>query len=94
MPPDFAFPNRRVDVFTWMWAEYSGRDFYVVARLRPGVGFASVQAEMTSIATVTATENPVMNAGYGATVMPRTNTLSDGSVLFCESCLRLSRSFF
>jgi putative ABC transport system permease protein len=70
MPPGFAFPNRRVDVFTLMWADYSGRDFYVVARLHPGVGFGTAQEEMTGIAAVTATENPVMNAGYSATVIP------------------------
>jgi putative ABC transport system permease protein len=69
-PPDFAFPNPRIDVFTLMWAEYSGRDFYVVARLNPGVSFASSQEEMASIASVTAQERPAMNAGYSATVTP------------------------
>jgi putative ABC transport system permease protein len=70
LPPDFAFPDRQVDVFTSLRAEYSGRDFHVVARLRPGVGLGSAQAEMMSIAAVTASENPVMNAGYSATVTP------------------------
>jgi putative ABC transport system permease protein len=70
MPQDFAFPDRHVDAFTLTWPEYSGRDFYVVARLRPGVGLESARAEMTSIAAGTAAENPLMNAGYSATVIP------------------------
>ena len=70
LPQDFAFPNRRVDVFTSLRAEYSGRDFNVVARLRPGPGLGSAQAEMRSIALVTAAERPGLNAGYSATVTP------------------------
>ena len=70
LPPDFAFPDRRVEVFTSLRAEYSGRDFQVVARLRPGVGLDSARAEMISIAAVTAAENPAMNAGHSATVTP------------------------
>jgi putative ABC transport system permease protein len=69
-PPDFAFPDRRVDVFTALRAEYSGRDFYVVARLRPGAGLGGARDEMASIAKVTAAERPGMNAGYSATVTP------------------------
>jgi len=48
LPPDFGFPDRQVDVFTPLRAEYSGRDFNVVARLRPGVGLDSARAEMIS----------------------------------------------
>lgn len=70
MPADFAFPDRRADVFTLLWADYSGRDFRVVARLRQGVGLSSAQAEMVRIAAVTAAENPAMNAGFSATVTP------------------------
>jgi putative ABC transport system permease protein len=70
MSQDFAYPDRRVDVFTLTWPEYSGRDFYVVARLRPGVGLESARAEMISIAAGTAAENPVMNAGYSAIMIP------------------------
>ena len=36
LPQDFSFPNRRIDLFTSLRAEYSGRDFNVVARLRSG----------------------------------------------------------
>jgi putative ABC transport system permease protein len=70
MPQDFAFPDRRVDVFTLTWPEYSGRDFHVVARLRPGTGLENARAEMVSVAAGTAAENPVLNAGYSATVIP------------------------
>ncbi len=70
LPQDFAFPNRRVDLFTSLRAEYSGRDFNVVARLRPGVGLGGAQAEMISLAAVTAAEMPAMNAGWSATVTP------------------------
>jgi putative ABC transport system permease protein len=70
LPRHFAYPSQRVDVFSNLRAEYSGRDFLVVARLRPGVGLSSAQAEMNSIASMTAAERPGMNAGYGATVTP------------------------
>ena len=69
LPQDFAFPNRRVDVFTSLRAEYSGRDFNVVARLRRGRA-GPCAAEMVSIALVTAAERPGLNAGYSATVTP------------------------
>lgn len=69
MPPDFAFPDRHVDVFTLTWPEYSGRDFQVVARLLPGASLENARAEMVSIAAGTAVENPVMNAGYSAMVI-------------------------
>jgi len=55
-------------VFASLRAEYDGRDFQVVARLRRGVGLESARAEMKSIATVTAAEHPSMNAGFSATV--------------------------
>ena len=70
MPPDFAFPSRRIDLFANLRAEYSGRDFRVIARLRPGTSLGSAQGEMTSIAAVTAAEKPGMNAGWSATIMP------------------------
>jgi putative ABC transport system permease protein len=70
LPENFAFPDRRVDVYTLTWPEYSGRDFYVVARLRPGVPLESAQAEMIRVAAGTAAENPELNAGFSATVIP------------------------
>lgn len=70
MPRDFAFPDRRVDVFVLAWPDYSGRDFFVVARMRAGVELESARAEMAGIAAGTAAENPLMNAGFSATVIP------------------------
>ena len=70
LPADFAFPDRRIDVFTSLRAEYSGRDFQVLARLRPGVTLDNARAEMVGIAAMTAKENPAMNAGFSATVIP------------------------
>ena len=70
LPPYFAFPNRRIDVFTSLRDDYSGRDFHVIARLRTGVGVGAAQAEMVSLAAVTAIEKPGLNAGYSATVIP------------------------
>lgn len=70
MPPDFAFPGRRVEVFVPVRVEYSGRDFRVVARLRPGVSAAGAEAEMISIAAGTAAENPGMNSGWSVTLTP------------------------
>jgi putative ABC transport system permease protein len=68
MPPDFAFPNSRGELLVNLRAEYSGRDFSVIARLRPGATLRTAQDEMTAIAAGTAAENPGMNAGYSATV--------------------------
>jgi putative ABC transport system permease protein len=70
LPPDFAFPDRQVDVFTALRTEYSGRDFQVLARLRRGTTLDSAREEMKSIAAMTAEENPNMNAGFSATVTP------------------------
>jgi len=70
MPEEFAFPDRRVDVFTLAWPDYSGRDFQVIARLHAGTSIDASRAEMVRIATGTAAENPAMNAGFGAMVIP------------------------
>ena len=70
MPPNFSFPNGRVDLFANLRAEYSGRDFQVIARLRPDIGLARAKGEMASIAAVTAAESPGMNAGWSATITP------------------------
>lgn len=70
LPADFVFPNRRGELFTNQRADYDGRDFRVVARLRPKVELHEAQAEMKAIAAGTAEERPVLNAGWSATVTP------------------------
>src|SRR5438874_6334162 len=69
----------------------------VVARLRPGVGLDSARAEMISMAAVTAAENPAMNAGYSATVTPRseehTSELQSRRDLVCRLLLEKKKRY-
>ena len=71
MPPGFAFPDRRVDVFVPLPVNRSyGRNFSVVARLHRGVALAAARDEMVAIAAHMADERPQMNAQWSATVIP------------------------
>jgi predicted permease len=85
LPSDFTFPGRRVELYRNIRSEYSGRDFQVIARLRPGVTPDAAQAEMTGIAAVTAADLPAMNAGWSAAVTP----LHDQTVGRTRPLLRL-----
>jgi putative ABC transport system permease protein len=76
MPPGFgipAFPH--VDVYIPMRirpdeAAKDGRNYKVVARLRPGVSLAMAQSDMETITAQTARERPDMDAMWSATVVP------------------------
>jgi predicted permease len=70
LPREFAFPSPRADVFANLRAEYSGRDFLVVARLRPGIALSAAQSDMARLAVLTAAERPNMNTGWSATATP------------------------
>jgi putative ABC transport system permease protein len=71
MPPGFAFPNPRVEIFVPLPAVPSnGRNYSIVARLRTGTTPAEAQAEMNVLAAQTAAESPAVNADWSATVVP------------------------
>lgn len=74
MPPGFVFPNRS-DVWLPMafspadWARRQSHYLHVFARLRPGVGIADAQRDMSAIAAQLAVEYPDSNDRVGATVV-------------------------
>jgi putative ABC transport system permease protein len=75
MPPAFRFPTLRAELYLPIQidpaaAPRDGRNYYTVARLKPGVSWQQAQAEMQAIAAQTARERPKMNARWGATVVP------------------------
>lgn len=71
MPPDFGFPNVEADLYTPLAITLDeGRNYSVVARLRPGISIGAAKAEIASIAAHTAKENVALNAGWSATVVP------------------------
>jgi putative ABC transport system permease protein len=71
MPADFRFPDPAVEVFVPLPVRREdGRNYSVVARLRPTTNVAAAQSEMSGIAVETARERPQANSGWGATVVP------------------------
>src|SRR5262245_49797834 len=74
MPPEFAFPNLKADLYTPLQlpssAPNDGRNFRGVGRLRAGVSIANAQAEMKEIARQTAIERPRTNTNWSATAIP------------------------
>ena len=71
MPPGFVFPSERVQVFVPLRASRNeGRNFTVVARLKPGLSLTTARDEMAAVAAQTAREDPDMNAGWGTVVVP------------------------
>jgi putative ABC transport system permease protein len=71
MPPGFSIPGRRAELYIPLRASNDeGRNYSIIARMRPGSTPASAQAEMNVIAAQTAKERPQINAGWGATVVP------------------------
>jgi putative ABC transport system permease protein len=75
MPPEFAFPTMRADLYTPMrinpaTAPREGRNYSAMARLKPGVSLAQAQRDMEAIAAQTARERPRFNTGWSATVVP------------------------
>ncbi|HXB69033.1 MAG TPA: ABC transporter permease [Candidatus Acidoferrales bacterium] len=75
MPAGFRFPTLRAELYIPIkidpaQAPLDGRNYYTVARLKPGVSWQAAQAEMQAIAAQTARERPKMNARWSATVVP------------------------
>jgi putative ABC transport system permease protein len=76
MPPGFAFPDARVDVWRPLTrdmldaTERRSHNLVVVGRLGPGVERGQAQAEMSGIAEQLAAEHPQYMTGWGVNVTP------------------------
>ncbi len=76
MPPGFYVPSlARADLYLPLRirpdeALHDGRNYKVIARLRPRVSLSAAQSDMEAIAAQTAQERPDMNAKWSATVVP------------------------
>jgi putative ABC transport system permease protein len=71
MPRGFVFPDARVQAFAVLRSgREDGRNYTVVARLRPSVSLSVARDEMAAIALRTAEERPQMNANWSATAVP------------------------
>ena len=71
LPPDFQFPGVKADLYLPLLITLDdGRNYSVVARLRKGITPAAAKSELQAIASRTAKENPALNAGWSATVIP------------------------
>ena len=70
MPRGFGLPNDKSELYVpQAFTLNLGRDFGVIARLRPGVSRGAAKAELAAIAAQTARETPVMNSGWSASGM-------------------------
>lgn len=71
MPPGFGIPNVDAEVYVPLGITLDeGRNYSVVARLKPGVSVGAANGEMASIAAHTAKESPELDAGWSASVIP------------------------
>jgi putative ABC transport system permease protein len=71
MPSGFGLPNQKAELYVPQAIEISeGRNYAVIARLRPGVSSEAANAEMAALAAQTAREKVHMNAGWSATAIP------------------------
>jgi putative ABC transport system permease protein len=75
MPPAFAVRDSQVDVWTVIGLPPEartprGRGTHAIGRLKPGVGVAQAQAEMTAIAAALTREYPGFNTGWTVNVVP------------------------
>src|SRR5262249_43929963 len=73
LPPDFAIPNKEVELWTrWdltrMQNARDQRFLRVVARLREGVTLAQAQANLNSLAAALSEQYPKANQGWGVRV--------------------------
>src|SRR5262249_39883622 len=70
LPPDFAMPNKEVELWTpWdltrMQNSRDQRFLRVIARLRDGVTLAQAQSNLDSLAAAAAQQYPKANKGWG-----------------------------
>jgi predicted permease len=71
MPPGLELPNHKAELYIPHAIDLNdGRNYSVIARLRPGVSAHAAKAEMASLATNTARENIEMDSGWSATAVP------------------------
>jgi putative ABC transport system permease protein len=71
MPPEFGLPNQKAELYLPLVINLNeGRNYSVVARLRPGVSPDAAKAEMAILAAQTARDNVALNAGWSATAVP------------------------
>jgi putative ABC transport system permease protein len=71
MPPGFGLPNDNSDLYIPQGIVINeGRNYSVIARLRPRVSFESAKAEMATLAADTAREKVHMDSGWSATAVP------------------------
>ena len=75
MPPEFTVRDSQVDVWTVIGLPPEartprGRGTHAIGRLKPGVGVAQAQAEMTAIAAALTREYPGFNTGWTVNVVP------------------------
>jgi predicted permease len=71
MPPGFGLPNEKAELYIPQGLVINeGRNYSVIARLRPGVSHESARAEMGTLAAQTARERVHMNSGWSATAVP------------------------
>jgi putative ABC transport system permease protein len=71
MPSGFSLPNQKAELYVPQAIEDNeGRNYSVIARLRPGVSPGAASAEMAALAAQTAREKVHMNAGWSASAVP------------------------
>ena len=74
MPASFVFPGVPTEIFIPYRINPAnppgGRNLITVARLKSGVTLQAARSEMERVAAETAKEDPVMNGGFSASVIP------------------------
>ena len=71
MPSGFGLPNQKAELYVPQAIEDNeGRNYSVIARLRPGVSPDAANAEMAALAAQTAREKVRMSAGWSASAVP------------------------
>src|SRR5215470_529515 len=71
MPRDFGLPNMKAEIYVPQAIYFNeGRNYSVIARLRPDVNPQAAKAEMATLAAQTARERVHMDAGWSATAVP------------------------
>jgi len=71
MPPEFGLPNKKAELYLPQGIVINeGRNYSVIARLRPGVSPEAAKAEMATLAAQTAREKVHMDSGWSATAVP------------------------
>jgi len=71
MPRGFGLPNQSAELYLPQGIDLNeGRNYSVIARLRPGVSSDAAKAEMATLAAQTARENVEMDSGWSAIAVP------------------------